>query len=769
MTGSLTGNAEETISSHKANDTAINFLNKTKKKAKIVSDMQFINGLYAALDGLIISYSVFKLYFDIVCPPSATSADVMHDWLSTPTGVAKVASQSIAVIALSLISNLFVPTNNKIAGEANTPVTSTFKTFLYWLIRITLEWADWAWPYLRDAFKGLKFTYKGLRSTIQLLNLLGAEVQSYVILPLGLALGGVALLNRVLYRAFIMEPRKAAQDINIDEWLVKAKALGADYEFCEMSLDTNSSDLSMNNNKLYLEIDEINRVLKYRVYNPAKNEGQIPLKNLSSQFFDAGGNVQKMSIADLATHYSQQILFQTTKNGHTKTTNIEAERLRIRKEIDKQNPPSRKLFLSPGAWAYAVFSGFTDGLYTYMGVLLFAPMSTPILIAMTAFSVLFVLICIVNRCHEEYEYQQELLQTQASVKLVLCSKEIEERFWNLQDRSERNAANDQPTKLIIDLLDEFKASKRALANIITLSNSRAALKGLRVGLYAYSALAALMFVVSTFATTFPISLLVFGLPAVLAFMTVCVGLSWYLNQKASKLRNKTEEKDKEKERLDILADIILAKVYHQEVSSNEEKNAIKDAMFIQPSPQYPIQELCETVRSLCSGLGKGPKAVAFCFNFLLEQNAKGHYKETPALAAVGAGLSVGYGIAYGLKTFGKKFKPTEKELPVPRGWTPDVMRYTFPRWQPPHSPVTGANNVRSGKAGFSGNNLSQETLSMVPASAAEESASPARPDQTCSYHGFFDRNSKYPSQVFPDLSTTPHAPTPTSPRASSPV
>lgn len=677
MTGSLAGNAEENCKlSSSTVEPNSELILKIRRAAKIVSDIQFVNGLYSAFDGYIISYSVFKLYFDMISPPGASSSDEMHDWLLTPEGIATVASQSIAIIGMSLISGLF-------KADENT------KNF----IKIALAWVDWAWRYFRDAFKGLKFTYKGLRSTIQLFNLLGTEIQSYVLLPLGLTFGILALINKVVYRALIMDPRKAAIDKNSD-LLKQARALGADYEFCEMPDDQPDATIDKTSKKLYVQIDKISKELKYRVYSPEKQEGVIKLDTISDKFTDEKGDIKDISIRELEKFYSQQILFQTTKNGHTTTTNTREKRANILRQINEQKQHVKGQLLTPNAWFYSLFSGFTDGLYTYMGVLLFAPMATPILLAMTALSALFVAICILNRCHEEYEYQQELRHSQLTVKLTLCSKEIEDFFWRLQARQEGLASNltdDQIEKPMDEVLKEFDSTKQELKEIIystKLSYSRGALKGMQIGLYAYSAFAAFLFVVASFSAVFPVMLLVIGLPTILAMLIACVATSMFFTYKArAQLEREHIEdnlKDKDKIRTGILSYIISAKTASLdpnnaqiEIPSYEEKYALENAMYIQPCPQYPIQEICDTVRAANSGFGKGPKAIDFGFNFLLHQNEKGHYKETPELATAGAGLAVVYAGAYALRTFGKKLKANEKELPASKSHVPDNMDYTF--------------------------------------------------------------------------------------------
>ncbi|WP_131782066.1 hypothetical protein [Legionella gresilensis] len=138
--------------------------------------------LYGLLDGLNLSYSTLKYFFDVILTNSKTSSsDALHEWTLTPTGILVAATESITLIVFSMLANHFKDSDKNL-----------FKRY----IAVT-------WPYLRDSLKGLKNGYKGVRSAIQVANLLGGTNLNLLILPIGLAISGLTILNRIWLRHMI--------------------------------------------------------------------------------------------------------------------------------------------------------------------------------------------------------------------------------------------------------------------------------------------------------------------------------------------------------------------------------------------------------------------------------------------------------------------------------------------------------------------------------------------------------------------------------------
>ncbi|QRN04935.1 hypothetical protein GH742_14280 [Legionella sp. MW5194] len=146
---------------------------------------------YACLDGWNLSYSTLKYFFDVALTNSdRSSSDVMHEWLMSPAGIAVAATESITLIVFAMLATHFDDNPDKL------------KRFIAVV-----------WPYCRDTMKGLKNAYKGVRSTIQMLDVLGGTNLNFLMLPLALALGGIAIANRLWFR-YMLSQRKDMMKAN---------------------------------------------------------------------------------------------------------------------------------------------------------------------------------------------------------------------------------------------------------------------------------------------------------------------------------------------------------------------------------------------------------------------------------------------------------------------------------------------------------------------------------------------------------------------------
>ncbi|WP_133131903.1 hypothetical protein [Legionella sp. W10-070] len=167
--------------------------------AKKLDKLGYIYGLYGALDGFSISYSTIKYCFDVFLGGQGSSSDMMHEWLMTSEGMVSAATGSIALIVFSMFANLFKDNDN------SKDKSNAFKKYI-----------AIAWPYCRDTLKGLKNAYKGVKSTLQVINSLGGQNLNFLIVPIGLALGGLSVINRLLYRSMVQNKRKVIKKANED-------------------------------------------------------------------------------------------------------------------------------------------------------------------------------------------------------------------------------------------------------------------------------------------------------------------------------------------------------------------------------------------------------------------------------------------------------------------------------------------------------------------------------------------------------------------------
>lgn len=656
---------------HAANiaSSALDF--DVRKKAKAIYDQTLlIRGLFGALDGLIISYSAFKYIFDYITPADISSSDAMHDWMVSGGGAIGACSASLAIITLSLVGNIF-------DDEHKNPLIRSMAMI---------------WPYVRDAFKGLKFAYKGVRSTVQVAHLMGLDLRG-MIFPIGLVLGVAAAANRIWYRNQVTEKRKEYQKIN-NVLLSRAQNLGMDSRY-DLLDDTGIADDALQRQTLYLHINHESGFVEYRVINPLGEvvKGKLSIENdLHFNGLNPQGEVIALTLDTLSTYYRDQILTTTCNNGHTATANTADNRLAIRQTIkDDSLLPKRSVVI-----ASALFGGFIDGLYTYMGAMGIAILSPQLFAAVLACCVIFTVICVINRYYEEDQFQKEFIRSAKNVELVLAAKDIEDSFSQLKALSRLNALNSRQVKKDIDngltdspaireserldqeskqldvllqntQLPAFESVQTEYDEIYEVSTGRAILIGLRSGLYFYSAVSSIIFAYAAFCATFPPALLVtaiaIGIVSLIGFAIHAVIVN---DEHSAKVNANKAVRSAEINLVTYVNTIKETFRLGEEIkpTSEEEHNALMDGMPIGPVPQLDYQPALEIVRSCCSGLPKGNKGLDFVGEYWLEPDSQGHYQEATWMMPVGGVFSVFYSIVYALRAFGKGFRGAN-DVPLP--------------------------------------------------------------------------------------------------------
>lgn len=654
------------------------YVDKLRPQAKEYNEMKSVLALYGALDGYIISYSAFKLYFDIMCSDGTSSSDELHDWLMSSSGFKKMALGTISIIALSLINNLMSDKDDKNAKEDNAKKDRIDELLKTAAKNDYIQSLAKSWPYIRDAFKGLKFFYKGLRSTLQVLNFYQINFQSMLV-PLTLSIGILAASNRVFYRLTIQDKRK--QYVSDNKALLKeSKLLGCDYSFCEASLESLPVD-QRREGVLYLSIEKNYKSQAVLRCTTKSNLGppiEIPLNQIADIFYDANNNIieaNELTIADLKASYYQIIvakLLANTNNPIVASTNNHSKRAEIKRKLrDNSNLPNHYM-----AMGSAVFSGLVDGLYTYMGILCLVTLTPGLLAVMTFSCVLFTLARVINRCTEEYEYQQELSLSKYRTEEILLEQELREAIWHAQslnsecidDPKSSSIHNKDDIKTFDNILSRSRKLREDIKAAIVHTPQRARLNGLRSGLYVYSAISSIIFAISALLLAmFQIALspwflasgVVIGLISLYGF----VSLSLENNKRHLNEHDTKDEEEIIKKEFSKLQAILLKKENGSSAINSkidDDLTYFKKIMSVKKSPQYSIQEISEIARSCFSGLGKGWKAIDFLMNSWLVTNEKGHYQENQLMASLGFLLSLLYCYSYSTKAFGKQLKPLDQ-------------------------------------------------------------------------------------------------------------
>ena len=489
---------------------------------------------YATLDSLSSSYSMFKYYFDVFV--SYNDPDAMHELMMTPSGMMAIATESIFLVAFSLL-----------ACKYDEEKENALKRFI-----------AASWPYFRDMIKGLKNAYKGWRSAVLAVSLIGGIELQYMIVPIGLILGVFAAANRIWLRNMV-ENRKL---------------------------------MMSENDALLLEI--------------------------KNQFLLSKGDLDS---------YLNRIKYQSSKS---------------------------RTF----AFLAVSLGGFIDGLYLYAGVLSLAVLSPSTFIVMAVMCAIYTVACMISRIYEEYDFQLKLIITQSKCKLSLISKEVEISYNHLALQT-MSSDSEQLKQLKSDfciLIDKFEEARAVLQQQITRTYLTAGLLGLKNGLYAYSALTSMLFLIAVIfvlaATPLPAILLIanvsLGMVGMIGFFFHSLRMNYlHLNQQKAlnerlyyrliEMKNKLENNYDTDNNLD----------------SNCFRESLKDGLVLDPAPQFFYQEWFEVIRSLFSGLGKGQKFVDFAGNPLQEVDEQGHCHDTPVMFVLASISAIFFGVILGLRAFAR--------------------------------------------------------------------------------------------------------------------
>jgi len=508
--------------------------------AKKLDDDRKIYQTYAVLDSLSSSYSMFKYFFD-VC--NGGSSDVMHDVMMSPGGIAVIVSETLFLVGFSLL-----------AARFDSEKEDSYKKAL-----------ATAWPYFRDIIKGLKNAYKGWRSALVAISLLGGHDFRYLVNPVGVALGIFAAANRFWSRRMV-EQRKVMMNINAE---------------------------------LLLEIRKLDALSEHEY-----------------------------------ASYLQRIQYQDFRSRST-------------------------------AFVSVSLGGLIDGLYLYVGVLGLAPLPTPLFIAMVALCTFYALTCIITRLYEEYDFQLRLFITQSKCKIALTAKELETAYNNLQEINSRPISKDGDTDTINQLKSQisllifrFQQERITLQAQTNRTYLTAALLGIKNGLYAYGALASILFLLGSLlilsGMAFPPVLLVISICTGIIFLTGFLIHALYTNYKH--LNKQPIVRSNYEQLLGMASTLKLegACILDKELFLS----SVQEGLSLDSSPQSFFQEWLEIIRSLFSGFGKGQKFIDFSGNFLQEADDQGHYHDTPIMYVLALASALVFGFSLALRALARGFGRT---------------------------------------------------------------------------------------------------------------
>ncbi len=601
------------------------------KQGKKIHDLQWIYGLYGALDGLSGSFSMLKYFFDVYYANSGLSslnvADEVHDWMMTPVGILVVGLEATVMVGVSIIANQFSGMKRLKAEE--------MKTADHWPYikqRIVEDW-----PYIRDSMKALKNGYKGVRNVFVFANLLGVGRDlRYMVMPAGLVLGGLSAYNRPWLRKMRFE-----RDSRVKE----------NRKWCATLLGP------INNQR-------------------APEVGKTPQSELNAwiQFRE-----------EIAAQEEQSAQTKFEKQSRSESFSFCAGIGNWTGLIDDQ--PKYQSF-----WVYAylsaAFNGLLDAPYLYLGVVSLTVISPSLWIFAAAG--LFSVICVVTRLYEEHNLQREFLVTQLAVKSALSIRQFTGLLSELKIISQALLANNlMPEErehlialkaTVLGLLQakmaDLQGCRDALKEQSVLSVWSLVLCGLKNGVEAFGVVASLMFAVASIysmtMTAYPPVLLAFFIASGVACLALYVADAlldhfehWKEMSAAEAVHGVSIVDD-----VPALITEMCSKCDSNEIEDqfNTINDTIRGKMGVIPSRQHFYQYWFEVPRLLYSGVGKGIRIVDSILVSWQALGADGHYHDTENMMLIAKVSAVILSIVFALRGFAnaseKYCKQNPRDAPV---------------------------------------------------------------------------------------------------------
>ncbi|KTD60301.1 transmembrane protein [Legionella santicrucis] len=148
-----------------------------KKTIKNSHQWTYLYALYLGIDNGKLSMSMIKYGFDIVLANSDLATKAMQEWIKSPMGASITTLIILSTISASLVTHYTIQEDKK-------------------PFRIVII----LWPYIRDSMKSLRNALRGINSTLNLIFILEFQDIRHLIIPIGIFVGGLSVLNRIWIR-----------------------------------------------------------------------------------------------------------------------------------------------------------------------------------------------------------------------------------------------------------------------------------------------------------------------------------------------------------------------------------------------------------------------------------------------------------------------------------------------------------------------------------------------------------------------------------------
>ncbi len=349
--------------------------------------------LQATLDSLDIWLSAVKLYFDGSNIPSAE----MYHWLGSPVGLLTFVLGGLCFGGFAFIANYSDPNCSNIA--------------------------DTSWPFIRDCFKGLKWTFKGTRSAFVVAQLLFQQGFSCAT-PVGIGLGVFSAANR-LWNRNMVENRKLMQSENV---LFQKNIKNINAGFLKVTESELKTLQTMSGDAIHLKI-YVGCILqtpdkKFYYVDSQTNDAQEVVYQVKELASDQEKEIQTLKIDDRHVLLDWETMIP--EDG-------ELAKILQKKKAYLANPDNLKTLYdvpqfqdnSYRAYVSAFINGVLNAPYYFLGVLAMVTLPAGlILYAAVAVCSFFMVLNVFAECYQEFDFQRKLRLTECKAKLSMIKRFI---------------------------------------------------------------------------------------------------------------------------------------------------------------------------------------------------------------------------------------------------------------------------------------------------------------------------------------------------------
>lgn len=595
--------------------------------AAYLDKQKHVYWLYGGPDGFVLAYSLLKYIPDLIYNGSKTeTAKALREFICNPWGSAVV----LTLLAASTITSAFA--NGMSRDKENETAQANYIS----------------WQAFRDAAKGARNANRGIRSTLDAIRLFSSIDTRYALMPLSLIIGIPSMYNRWWSRHMV-SVRKKTMDKN-DALTKELLNWG---EFNELAyLPANQKELEKKHANSYLLINRNGLAERTLVY--VDREGVATDLGMDSdaiqRFLDAKSRLPNMRDKKHPNLIQWRGLLPDHADDHFRAFNAQITlELKANSAEENMDDAHNNRF---ACTLSSSFDGLTSGLYLFIGLISLVSLAPEILTIVTALSAFAAVACIFTRMQEEKEYDRMLRISEEKANLISGIKTLqaelaEVAFLRKKFGIPENNRFVNPTQEQSGQLADFTAADnrsietyatvlrlhKKLHGISEISSGEAALIGLKHGLIAHGTIVCGIFAASLISKVFFAGVLsqTFVVTCViLSVMITVAAIAISLSYAAQHRHKQKEDSEQQVQAVDNLINIIKGCHDSSVLTNIENETAFSDLCKGTPLINWTFLSWLEILRSMGSGIMKGPKSVDFILlTFFDASSQHDHQNDSP--------------------------------------------------------------------------------------------------------------------------------------------